>query len=76
MKTNDNMETIIQINVPYELIVRDDILREYIWVDERAINEWRVEPNDMKTIDINEDNVRLVDYIRKTYLSFFENNNE
>lgn len=70
------METIIQINVPYELIVRDDILREYIWVDERAINEWRVEPNDMKTIDINEDNVRLVDYIRKTYLSFFENNDE
>lgn len=70
------MKTIIQINVPYELIVRDDILREYIWVDERAINEWRVEPNDMKTIDINEDNVRLVDYIRKTYLSFFENNNE
>ena len=70
------MKTIIQINVPYELIVRDDTLREYIWVDERAINEWRVEPNDMKTIDINEDNVRLVDYIRKTYLSFYENNDE
>ena len=70
------MENIIQINIPYGLIVRDDKLREYIWVDERAINEWRVESNDMKTIDINEDNVRLVDYIRKTYLSFPENNDD
>ena len=64
------METIIQISIPYSLIVRDDTLREYTWVDERAINEWRVEPNDMKTIDINEDNIRLVDYIKEKYLSF------
>lgn len=71
-----NMETIIQISIPYGLIVRDDTLREYLWVDERAIYEWRVEPNDMKTIDINKDNVRLVDYIRKTYLSFYENNDD
>lgn len=70
------METIIQISIPYSLIVRDDTLREYTWVDERAIYEWRVEPNDMKTIDINEENVRLVDYIRKTYLSFYESNND
>ena len=70
------MNNIIQISIPYGLIVRDDTLREYIWVDERAINEWRVEPNDMKTIDINEENVRFVDYIRKTYLSFYENNDD
>ena len=70
------METIIQISIPYSLIVRDDTLREYTWVDERAINEWRVEPNDMKTIDINKDNIRLVDYIRKTYLSFYESNDD
>lgn len=70
------MENIIQISIPYGLIVRDDKLREYLWVDERAINEWRVEPNDMKTIDINKDNIRLVDYIRNTYLSFYENNDD
>lgn len=70
------MENIIQISIPYGLIVRDDTLREYFWVDERAINEWRVEPNDMKTIDINKDNIRLVDYIRKTYLSFYESNDD
>ena len=64
------METIIQIRVPYILIVRDSRLRDYVWVDERAINEWRVEPNDMKTIDINDDNIRLVDYIKEKYLSF------
>lgn len=71
------MENVIQISIPYGLIVRDDTLREYTWVDERAINEWRVEPNEMKSIDINKDNIRLVDYIKETYLSYLqENNNE
>lgn len=70
------MENIIQIRVPYILIVRDDRLRDCVWVDERAINEWRVEPNDMKTIDINEDNIRLVDYIKEKYLSFLREENE
>lgn len=73
----ENMENVIQISIPYGLIVRDDTLREYTWVDERAINEWRVEPNEMKSIDINKDNIRLVDYIKETYLSYLqENNNE
>lgn len=65
-----NMENIIQIRVPYILIVRDNQLRDYIWVDERVINEWIVDSYDMKTIDINEDNIRLVDYIKETYLSY------
>jgi len=64
------MENIIQIRVPYILIVRDSQLRDYVWVDERVINEWIVDSYDMKTIDINEDNIRLVDYIKETYLSF------
>ena len=64
------MENIIQIRVPYILIVRDNQLRDYVWVDERVINEWIVDSYDMKTIDINEDNIRLVDYIKETYLSF------
>jgi hypothetical protein len=64
------MENIIQIRVPYILIVRDDRLRDYVWVDERVINEWIVDSYDMKTIDINEDNIRLVDYIKETYLSY------
>jgi len=64
------MENIIQIRVPYILIVRDNQLRDYIWVDERVINEWIVDSYDMKTIDINEDNIRLVDYIKETYLSY------
>jgi len=63
-------KTIIAISVPYILIVRDDTLRDYTWVDERVINEGLREPNDMKTIDINEDNIRLVDYIKEKYLSF------
>lgn len=71
-----NMENIIQIRVPYILIVTDSRLRDYIWVDERAINEWRVEPYDMKTISINEDNIRLVDYIKEKYLSFLREENE
>ena len=70
------MENIIQIKVPYILIVRDNQLKDYVWVDERVINEWIVDSYDMKTIDINEENVRLVDYIRKTYLSFYENNDD
>ncbi len=64
------MENIIQIRVPYILIVRDDRLRDYVWVDERVINEWIVDSYDMKTIDINEDNIRLVDYIKEKYLSY------
>lgn len=64
------MEDIIQIRVPYILIVRDNRLREYTWVDERIINEWIVDSYDMKTIDINEDNIRLVDYIKEKYLSY------
>lgn len=64
------MEDIIQIRVPYILIVRDSRLRDYVWVDERVINEWIVDSYDMKTIDINEDNIRLVDYIKEEYLSF------
>lgn len=64
------MENIIQIRVPYILIVRDDRLRDYVWVDERVINEWIVDSYDMKTIDINDDNMRLVDYIKETYLSY------
>ena len=71
------MENIIQIRVPYILIVRDDRLRDYVWVDERVINEWIVDSYDMKTIDINKDNIRLVDYIKETYLSFLrEENND
>ena len=66
----ENMENIIQIRVPYILIVRDDRLRDYVWVDERVINEWIVNSYDMKTIDINEDNIRLVDYIKEKYLSY------
>ena len=66
METNN----IIQIRVPYELIVRDRRLSDYIWVDERVINEGLREPNDMETIDINEDNIRLVDYIKEKYLSY------
>lgn len=64
------MENIIQIRVPYILIVRDDRLRDYVWVDERVINEWIVDSYDMKTIDINEDNIRLVDYIKEKYLYY------
>ena len=72
-----DMENIIQIRVPYILIVRDDRLRDYVWVDERVINEWIVDSYDMKTIDINKDNIRLVDYIKETYLSFLrEENND
>lgn len=66
------MENIIQIRVPYILIVRDNQLRDYIWVDERVINEWIVDSYDMKTIDINEDNIRLVDYIKEKYLSYLK----
>ncbi len=66
METNN----IIQIRVPYILIVRDRRLRDYTWVDERVINEGLREPYDMKTIDINDDNIRLVDYIKEKYLSF------
>lgn len=64
------MENIIQIRVPYILIVTDSRLRDYVWVDKRVINEWIVDSYDMKTIDINEDNIRLVDYIKEKYLSF------
>lgn len=70
------MENIIQIRVPYILIVRDDRLRDYVWVDERVINEWIVDSYDMKTIDINEDNIRLIDYIKEKYLSFLREENE
>lgn len=73
METN----SIIQIRIPYELIVRDERLRDYTWVDQRVINEGLREPNDMKTIDINEENIRLVDYIKEQYLSLLrEKNNE
>ena len=75
----NQMETnsIIQIRIPYELIVRDERLRDYTWVDQRVINEGLREPNDMKTIDINEENIRLVDYIKEQYLSLLrEKNNE
>lgn len=70
------MENIIQIRVPYILIVRDDRLRDYAWVDERVINEWIVDSYDMKTIDINEDNIRLIDYIKEKYLSYLREENE
>lgn len=70
-------KTIIAISVPYILIVRDSILRNYTWVDERVINEGLREPNEMKIIEIDESNMRLVDYIKETYLSYLrENNNE
>ena len=70
------MNNIIQIRVPYMLIVRDSRLRDYTWVAERVINEGLREPNDMKTIDINEDNIRLIDYIKEKYLSFLREENE
>lgn len=63
-------KTIIAISVPYILIVRDRTLRDYTWVDERVINEGLREPNEMKTIEIDESNMRLVDYIKETYLSY------
>lgn len=70
------MENIIQIRVPYILIVSDDRLRDYTWVDMRVINEGLREPSDMKTIDIDKDNIWIVDYVKEKYLSYLQNNND
>ena len=70
------MKMIIQIRIPYWLIVRDSRLSDYLWIDQRVINEWLADENDMKTVDINEDNMRIVDYVKDKYLHYLENNNE
>lgn len=70
------IKMIIQIRIPYWLIVRDNRLSDYLWIDQRVINEWLADENDMKTIDINEDNIRLIDYIKEKYLSFLREENE
>ena len=55
------------ILIPYGIIIRDDRLRDYIGVDERAINEWLHEEYDLKRVEITKENLWILQYIQDLY---------
>ena len=42
----------------------------------RVINEGLREPSDMKTKDIDKDNIWIIDYVKDKYLYYLQNNND
>jgi len=50
----------MKITITYWTIVKSLKLCEELWINEYCVNEWRVDKDDTLTIDITEDNKRIL----------------
>jgi len=60
----------IKIWIQYKIIYKYDKIINYLWLDEYWINEWLVDWNDIKYIEITKGNIWILDYLK----SYIENN--
>lgn len=60
----------MKIWIQYKIIYKYDKLIDYLWLDEYWINEWIIDWNDIKYIEITKENIWILDYLK----SYIENN--
>lgn len=60
----------MKIWIQYKIIYKYDKLIDYLWLDEYWINEWLIDWNDIKYIEITKENIWILDYLK----SYIENN--
>lgn len=60
----------IKIWIEYKIIYKYDKIINYLWLNEYWINEWLIDWNDIKYIEITKENIWILDYLK----SYIENN--
>lgn len=60
----------IKIWIQYKIIYKYDKIINYLWLDEYWMNEWLIDWNDIKYIEITKENIWILDYLK----SYIENN--
>ena len=57
------MEQNIIIQIPYELVFRNDRLVDELWLNPYLLNEGLREPEDLCTIEITQDRKRILSWL-------------
>lgn len=60
----------IKIWIEYKILYRYDKIINYLWLNEYWINEWLIDWNDIKYIEITKENIWILDYLK----DYIENN--
>lgn len=60
----------MKIWIEYKIIYKYDKIINYLWLNEYWINEWLIDWNDIKYIEITKENIWILDYLK----SYIENN--
>lgn len=60
----------IKIWIEYKIIYKYDKIINYLWLNEYWINEWIIDWNDIKYIEITKENIWILDLLKE----YIENN--
>ena len=60
----------IKIWIEYKIIYKYDKIINYLWLNEYWINEWLIDWNDIKYIEITKENIWILDLLKE----YIENN--